>query len=130
MNLKSIGAAFAVTAAVVMSVLPAQAQDREWPGRAFVTKESCSVAGPVPGGTYEGEGFLTVGITPAPQGTVNAFVSCHTDQVAGPELQSAFQANNFPCFVFGILTFDSKVVISASGKATVICKVKKFDLPG
>lgn len=129
MKMKVIGTALGLSAAAAIAVLPAQAQEREWPGRAFIVQDSCTVAGPVPGGTYVGEGFFTAGATAAPQGTVNGFFSCHVDQVDGPQVDQAFQARGFPCNVFGVITFDSLTVISPSGRATVICHVKQFDLP-
>lgn len=125
-----IAATLTATAATAMVAGPTiQAQDREWPGRAFITKDSCVIAGPVPGGIYEGQGFQVVGASAAPQGTVNVFVTCHTDQVAGPEVDQAFQARDFPCFIFGVPAERSQVIVSPGGRATVICHTSRFDIP-
>jgi hypothetical protein len=33
--------------------------------------------------------------------------------------------NGFPCYANGILTYDSQLTVSASGKATLRCQIKK-----
>lgn len=117
---KTILAAFAVSMTAAIGTAPAAAKSDN--AALVINQSSC-------GGTVLVDGQPVSiqtddGATRVITSSGNAMLVCNMDVVAGPELTKAVKLEGFGCNFEGGFTRDTRMVITPSGKATAVCRVR------